>query len=57
MTVRERIVLCRLLGKIDKHRDFSKGIGIENISRFKGKGTQRKAEINKKINRLYIITL
>lgn len=48
MTVRERIVLCRLLGKIDKHRDFSKGIGIENNSRFNGNGTQHKAKINKK---------
>ena len=48
MTVRERIVLCRLIEKIDKHRNYSKGIGVENISRFKGKKTLLNTEINKK---------
>ena len=49
MTVRERIALCRLIEKIEKHRNYSSGIGVENISKFKGKKFQLKTEKNKKI--------
>lgn len=37
MTVRERIMLCRLIEKIDKNRSYSEKLGISNESRFKGK--------------------
>ena len=37
MTVRERIALCRVIEKIDRHESYSKNIGISNESKFKGK--------------------
>ena len=37
MTIKERVNLCRLIEKIDRNRNYSKSIGINNVSRFKGK--------------------
>ena len=36
MTVKNRVFMCRLIEKIEKHETYAKGIGITNVSSFKG---------------------
>jgi hypothetical protein len=47
MTVRERIALCRVIEKIDRHEAYSKSIGVSNESKFKGKKCVKSAEKSK----------
>ena len=36
MRVKNRVFVCRLIEKIEKHETYAKGIGITNVSSFKG---------------------
>ena len=47
MTVRERIIKCRLIEKIEKQQSYSKSIGIVNESKFKGRKQFALAKKNK----------
>ena len=47
MTVRERIITCRLIEKIEKKQNYSKSIGIVNVSKFKGRKEHSPAKKNK----------
>lgn len=35
MNVSERVLICKLLLKIGENKEFSKGIGVTDVSRFK----------------------
>ena len=48
MTVRERIIRCRLIEKIDKQKDYSKKLGIINISKYKNQDSLINAAKDKK---------
>ena len=40
MSVAERVLLCRLIEKIDKNVSYSKFIGVVNVSKFKGSSSK-----------------
>lgn len=44
MSVQERILLCRLIEKIENNDSFSRFIGISNESQFQGKKQIRNSE-------------
>lgn len=43
MTVIERIKLCRLIGKMEKQKEYCEKLGIKNVSKFgKNKNVDKK---------------
>ena len=36
MRGKNRVFMCRLIEKIEKHETYAKGLGITNVSTFKG---------------------
>ena len=44
MSVRERIMICRVVEKIEVQEGYSKKLGIENASTFHGKPVSRTAK-------------
>lgn len=36
MSVKQRVLLCRLVEKIEKQSTYSEKLGLENTSRFRG---------------------
>ena len=51
MKVRERIVLCRLIEKIDRQEEYSKKIGIVNVSKFKSQKKDMNEATNKNLKK------
>lgn len=45
MSVEQRIMLCRLLEKMDDQWEYGKKIGLENVSRFHGKKLEHRNRI------------
>ena len=48
MSVAERVLLCRLIERIDKNASYSKFIGVANTSQFKGSACSEIASQSKK---------
>ncbi len=44
MSIRERVLLSQMLLKMDKHKEFAKMIGVEDVSKFKTESKDIKKE-------------